>query len=105
MGDSIEPSRRVIPVLIAVASRARQGYAYGEVLPGGATELSNYAYAQNVNAFGLSAGGGVNTALCRRIGWNIVEPDWIYTRLPNGVNTRQNLLRVITGITLCFGSR
>jgi outer membrane immunogenic protein len=78
---------------------------YGEVLIGGAKELSNYAYVQNVNAFGLSAGGGLNTPLGHHLGWNVVEADWIYTHLPNGVNTHQNLLRISTGITFRFGSR
>jgi outer membrane immunogenic protein len=88
---TLRPAKKVMP--------------YGQVLFGGVTEFSNYAAVHNLNTFGLSAGGGINTSLNRRIAWNIVEADWVYTRLPNGVNTHQNLFRVSTGLTLRFGSR
>jgi outer membrane immunogenic protein len=50
------------------------------------------------------AGGGVTTRLNRRFGLTIVEGDWIYTRIPNAVNNRQNDLRIVTGVTYHFGS-
>jgi peptidoglycan-associated lipoprotein len=78
---------------------------YGEVLVGGAVELSNYAFVQNSNAFAVSGDGGVSRALNQHVVWNIVEVDYIYSRLPNAVNDHQNDLRVSTGITFRFGPR
>jgi outer membrane immunogenic protein len=76
-----------------------------QALAGGAKEMSNYGYVQNVNAFAASGGGGVNTVINRRIQWNIVEADYVYSRLPNAVNTHQNILRVTTGFSVRFGPR
>jgi outer membrane immunogenic protein len=76
-----------------------------QALAGGAEEMSNYAYVKNVNAFAASGGGGVNTVINRRIQWNIVEADYVYSRLPNAVNNHQNDLRVTTGFSVRFGPR
>jgi outer membrane immunogenic protein len=76
-----------------------------QALAGGAKELSNYSYVQSANAFAAGGGGGVNIVIKRRIQWNIVEADYIYSRLPNAVNNRQNDLRVTTGFSIRFGPR
>lgn len=78
---------------------------YGQVLLGGSEELSNYAFVQNRNVFAVSAGGGVSRVLTPHIAWNMVEVDYVYSRLPNAVNDRQNDLRVSTGIAFRFGPR
>jgi outer membrane immunogenic protein len=78
---------------------------YVEALAGGSTELSNYTYVANVSAFAVSGGGGVSTVINRRLAWNVLEADYVYSRLPNAVNTHQNNLRVTTGISFRFGPR
>jgi len=35
----------------------------------------------------------------------MVEVDYVYTRIPNAVNNRQNNLRIATGVTYHFGSK
>jgi outer membrane immunogenic protein len=84
---------------------ARRFTPFVQALAGGAKEMSNYAYVQNANAFAASGGGGVNTVITRRIQWNIVEADYVYSRLPNAVNNHQNDLRVTTGFSVRFGPR
>ena len=76
---------------------------YGEVLVGGAKEDVNFQFTINRNAFGVLAGGGVTTTLRRRFGLTLGEVDWIYTRIPNAVNNRQNDLRIVTGVTYHLG--
>ena len=76
---------------------------YGEVLVGGAKEDVNFQFTINRNAFGVLAGGGVTTRLRRRFGLTLGEVDWIYTRIPNAKNNRQNDLRIVTGVTYHFG--
>jgi peptidoglycan-associated lipoprotein len=84
---------------------ARRFTPYGQVLVGGSEELSNYAYVHDKSAFAVSAGGSVSRVLSRHIVWNLVEVDYVYSRLPNAVNDHQNNLRVSTGIAFRFGSR
>jgi outer membrane immunogenic protein len=76
---------------------------YGEILLGGAKEDVNFQFTINRNAFGVLAGGGVTTRLKRRFGLTLGEVDWIYTRIPNAKNDRQNDLRIVTGITYHLG--
>jgi peptidoglycan-associated lipoprotein len=76
---------------------------YGEVLLGGAKEDVNFQFTINRNSFGLLAGGGVTTRLKRKFGLTLGEVDWIYTRIPNAQNNRQNNLRIVTGVTYHFG--
>jgi outer membrane immunogenic protein len=78
---------------------------YGQVLVGGSEEFSNYAFVQDKNALAVSAGGGVSRVLNRHIAWNLVEADYVYSRLPNARNNDQNDLRVSTGIVFRFGPR
>lgn len=78
---------------------------YGEVLLGGAKEDVNIQFAINRNAFGFGVGGGVTTTLKPKLGLTIIQADWIYTRIPNAVNNRQNDVRVSTGFTYRFGVR
>jgi outer membrane immunogenic protein len=77
---------------------------YGEVLLGGAKEDVNFQFTINRNAFGVLAGGGVTTPLKHRFGLTLGEVDWIYTRIPNAVNNRQNDLRIVSGITYHFSA-
>ena len=77
---------------------------YGEVLLGGAKEDVNFEFTINRNAFGFLAGGGVTTQLKHRFGLTLGQVDWIYTRIPNAQNNRQNDLRIVTGVTYHFGA-
>jgi outer membrane immunogenic protein len=76
---------------------------YAEVLLGGAKEDVNFQFTINRNSFGVLAGGGVTTRLKRRFGLTLGEIDWIYTRIPNAKNNRQNDLRIVSGVTYHFG--
>jgi outer membrane immunogenic protein len=78
---------------------------YGQVMLGGAKEDVNFEFTINRNAFGFLGGGGVTMPLKHRFGLTLVEADWIYTRIPNGKNDRQNDTRIATGITYHFGPR
>ena len=77
---------------------------YAELLLGGAREDVNFQFTINRNAFGFLAGGGVTTKLKHRFGLTLGEVDWIYTRIPNAKNNRQNDLRIVTGVTYHFGN-
>jgi outer membrane immunogenic protein len=76
---------------------------YGQVMLGGAMEDVNFQFTINRNSFAVLAGGGVTTQLKHRFGLTLGEVDWIYSRIPNAVNNRQNDLRITTGVTYHFG--
>jgi outer membrane immunogenic protein len=75
---------------------------YGQVLFGGAKEDVNFQFTINRNAFGLSGGGGVTTRLSRKFDLNIVQIEYVHTRVPNGQNDSQNDTRVSTGVFYKF---
>ncbi len=77
---------------------------YGQALLGGAKEDVNFQFTINRQSFGVLAGGGVTTRLNRRFGLTLAEFDWIYTRIPNAVNNRQNDVRIATGFTYHFAN-
>jgi outer membrane immunogenic protein len=78
---------------------------YAEALAGRSNEYSNYAYVQNTSAFAASGGLGMSVVVARHIGWNVLEADYIYSRLSNANNSRQNDLRLESGIIFRFGPR
>ncbi len=75
---------------------------YAQVLLGGAKEDVNFEFTINRNSFAFLAGGGYTTQLKPRLGLTLGEVDWIYSRIPNAVNNRQNNLRIVSGVTFNF---
>ena len=71
-------------------------------LIGGSSEFTNAVAIQNVSAFAFSAGAGINVALSHRWGWNIFEADYVYSRLPNGVNSYQSDFRASSRLLIRF---
>jgi peptidoglycan-associated lipoprotein len=106
--DGTNQNITIFNYLFGPRSSYRAGHRftpYVEALAGGSKETSNYTYVADVNAFAASGGGGISTVINRRFAWNIIEADYVYSRLPNAVNTHQNNLRVTSGITFRFGQR
>jgi outer membrane immunogenic protein len=77
---------------------------YGQLMLGGAKEDVNFQFTINRNSLAFLAGGGVTTQLKHRLGLTLGEIDWVYSRIPNAQNNRQNDLRIATGITYHFGT-
>jgi outer membrane immunogenic protein len=85
---------------------SRRFTPYVQALGGQSQETSNYVFiGGTASAAAFSAGGGLNSAFSRHIGWNIVEADWVHSSLPNAVNSSQNDLRISSGIFFRFGPR
>jgi outer membrane immunogenic protein len=76
---------------------------YGQVLIGGSDVFSNYSiYGEGRNTFSTTVGGGVTARLSEHIGLTVGEADWMFSRADNNVNTRQNNLRLTSGIIFRF---
>jgi outer membrane immunogenic protein len=76
---------------------------YAQILVGGAKENVNIDFKINRQSFAVLGGGGVTTKLKRRWGLNLIEVDYVYSRIPNAVNNTQNNMRITTGVTYHFG--
>lgn len=80
--------------------RTRGRYVfYAQGLMGGAKEDVNFDFTINRQALSFLAGGGATTRISPKFGFTIGEVDWIYSRVPNAINDRQNDLRVSVGVT------
>ncbi len=75
---------------------------YAEALFGGAKEDVNFQFTINKNSFGLMGGGGVTTRLKNHLGLNLIQADWVFTKIPNAQNDRQNDIRIATGLIYRF---
>jgi outer membrane immunogenic protein len=54
------------------------------------------------NSFALIAGGGLDIRLKSRLAVRPIQADYLLTHLPNGLNNRQNSLRLSAGVVLHF---
>ena len=77
---------------------------YAQVLAGASHVSSNYVvYSSNNTFLAAQLGAGVEANLTPHISAVPLEADWVYSRAVNGVNTRQNNLRVGVGVVYRFG--
>ena len=80
---------------------------FGQVLLGGAHASGTFEPSLaggpgSFNSFSMVAGGGLDISLNSHIGFRAFEGDYYLTRFPNGVNGRQNNLRISTGLVFRF---
>ena len=79
---------------------------YAQVLLGGSEVSSNYSiYQGGKNSFSSTMGGGLTMRVSKHIGITVAEGSWMHAQAVNGVNSRQNNLRLTTGIVFRFPSR
>jgi outer membrane immunogenic protein len=82
---------------------------YGEVQIGairatGTLASTPSAAGSNINsAFASTIGGGINLRTHRRIGFKLVDAEYLLTTYANGTNDHQNNLRVSAGVTFSLG--
>jgi outer membrane immunogenic protein len=90
-------------------NRAGRFAPFAQVLVGGAHAGGTLAPGSSglpgsANAFAMTAGGGLDIGLTRRIALRAFEADYYLTRFDNGVNDHQNNLRIAVGVIIRFGS-
>jgi outer membrane immunogenic protein len=81
---------------------------FAQVLLGGAHASGGLAPGSSglpgsADAFAMTAGGGLDISLTRRIALRALEADYYLTRFDNGVNDHQNNLRIAAGVIVRFG--
>jgi outer membrane immunogenic protein len=80
---------------------------FGQVLLGGAHVTGTFqpnasGASGSFNAFAMVAGGGLDLGVTRHLALRAIEADYYLTRFPNGVNGRQNNLRISAGFIVRF---
>jgi outer membrane immunogenic protein len=83
---------------------------FAQVLLGGAHASGSLAPGSSglegsANAFATIAGGGLDVRLSEHFSLRAFEADYYFTKFGNGVNDRENNLRIGAGIIFRFGSR
>jgi outer membrane immunogenic protein len=77
----------------------------GGVHAGGSFPSNGSGFAGSSNAFALIAGGGLDIGIARHFAIRAFEADYYRTQFANGVNDRQNNLRLGAGVIFRFGER
>ena len=87
-------SHRVVPFsnILLGAAHVSDGY-----FPNGSSS--------SATAFAMAAGGGVDISMGKHIAIRPIETDYLFTRFPNAVNSRQNNFSLTSGIVFRFGGR
>ena len=57
------------------------------------------------NAFNMAIGGGLDIRVSPRVAIRVVQADYFFTKFLNGINNRQNNLRLGAGVVFRLGSR
>jgi outer membrane immunogenic protein len=57
----------------------------------------------NSSVFAMNLGGGLDVNVSRQWSVRLIDADYYFTQFPNGVNTRQNNLRLGAGIVFRIG--
>jgi outer membrane immunogenic protein len=80
---------------------------FAHALVGGAHASGlNYGTTDGpANALGAVAGGGLDLRVNRAISVRLFEADYYFTHFENGVNSRENNLRLVFGVVFHLGKR
>jgi len=73
-----------------------------QVLFGGSVTSSGIKTIGWQNHFAMTAGGGIDVRVSKHFSIRPLQVDYFLTKIPDGINNRQNNLRVGTGIVFRF---
>ncbi len=76
---------------------------FGEALFGGARISDSLVNFGSENAFAMAVGGGLDYDVTSHFAVRPVEADYFLTKFSDGVNDRQNNLRLSAGVVFRFG--
>jgi hypothetical protein len=76
---------------------------FAQVLFGGVRTTDGIGVSGPQNNFAMTAGGGIDFKVSKRFFIRPVQVEYLMTRLPNGLNNREDNLRIGAGIIVRFG--
>jgi len=94
-----------MPYLFGPRASLRRGKIspFVQVLAGGILTSSGIQTTGWQSHFAMAAGGGLDVRLSRHVSIRPVEAEYFLTKIPDGLNHRQNNFRAGAGIVLRFG--
>ena len=57
------------------------------------------------NNFAMTAGGGIDIKVSRQVSVRPIQAEYFMTKIPDGLNNRQDNLRIGAGVVLCLGRK
>jgi hypothetical protein len=96
-----------VPYLFGPRANLRRGKItpFAQVLLGGVVTSSGIEQSGWQSHFAMSAGGGIDIKVSRHVSIRPVQAEYFMTKIPDGLNNRQDNFRLSTGISLLLGSR
>jgi opacity protein-like surface antigen len=94
-----------MPYLFGPRISLRRGkiVPFAQVLAGGILTSSGIQTIGWQSHFAMAVGGGVDVRVSRHVSIRPVEAEYFLTKIPDGLNNRQNNFRAGAGIVLRFG--
>jgi len=89
----------------------RLNFRHGKVTPfaqtlfGGIRTTDGIGRSGAENNFAMTAGGGIDVKVSKHVSVRPVQAEYFMTKLPDGLNNRQNNFRFGTGIIFRFGEK
>jgi outer membrane immunogenic protein len=78
---------------------------FARALFGGILTTDGIGVSGPQNNFAMTAGGGIDFKVSPNISVRPIQVEYLMTRLPNGLNNREDNLRIGAGIILHLGRR
>jgi hypothetical protein len=95
----------VMPYLFGPRINFRHGRVtpFAQSLFGGIAASNRIGGGPSQNSFAMTAGGGLDIRASRHFSIRPVQAEYLLTKIPDGLNDRQNNFRFSTGVVFRFG--
>jgi hypothetical protein len=94
----------VMPYLFGPRANLRRGRVtpFAQVLFGGILASNRIGNLGSENNFAMAAGGGIDLRVSRHFSIRPLQAEYFLTKIPDGLNDRQNNFRLSAGIVFRF---
>lgn len=98
-------SGAAIPYLFGPRANLRHARItpFAQVLLGGVVTSSGIRYIGWQNQLAMTAGGGIDLKVSKHVSLRPLQAEYFMTKIPDGLNNRQNNFRYSAGISFLFG--
>jgi hypothetical protein len=105
LGDEFDQSRSGDPSSVWAWVNVRHGLLtpFAQLRLGGVWTSSGIEQIGWQNHFAMTAGGGIDVKLSKHFSIRPVQAEYFLTKIPDGLNNRQNNFRFSAGIVFRFG--
>lgn len=96
-----------IPYLFGPRFNLRRGKLtpFAQTLFGGVVTSGGIKNGGWQNNFAMTAGGGIDIRISEHVSIRPLQAEYFMTKIPDGLNNRQNNFRFSTGVSLLFGRK